>query len=40
MILRDARAADVEFVVGLVPRFVENGVAPLETRSAAGLVEQ
>ena len=32
MMLRDARAADVEFVVGLVPRFVEHGVAGGHTR--------
>jgi GNAT superfamily N-acetyltransferase len=32
MILRDARAADVDFVVGLVPRFVENGIAGGHTR--------
>jgi GNAT superfamily N-acetyltransferase len=32
MILRDARAADVEFVVGLVPRFVESGIAGGHTR--------
>jgi GNAT superfamily N-acetyltransferase len=32
MILRDARAVDVEFVVGLVPRFVENGIAGGHTR--------
>ena len=32
MNLRDARAPDVEFVVGLVPRFVENGVAGGHTR--------
>jgi GNAT superfamily N-acetyltransferase len=32
MMLRDARAGDVEFVVGLVPRFVENGIAGGHTR--------
>jgi GNAT superfamily N-acetyltransferase len=32
MTLRAARVADVEFVVGLVPRFVENGVAGGHTR--------
>jgi GNAT superfamily N-acetyltransferase len=32
MILRDARADDVDFVVGLVPRFVENGIAGGHTR--------
>jgi GNAT superfamily N-acetyltransferase len=30
--LRDAQADDVAFVVGLVPRFVENGVAGGHTR--------